>query len=101
MTMKTTRRLLSPAYRGAVLDALIVQAPIILLSGLLADGGAIVWICMKSALVFWAAIVLIVVRRPTAPSIWDLRFIRFGFLLLLPICAYVEYHAEPWWNYLG
>jgi hypothetical protein len=97
--MKTARRLLSPAYRSAVLDATIVQAPILFLSGLAADGGAAAWICMKAALVFWAAVVLIAIRRPQSPSKWDLRFIRFGFLLLLPICGYAEYHAEPWWNH--
>jgi len=82
-------------YRSALKDALVIQIPLILLGGLAADGGVMAAICLRAAVAFWIATAIILIRRPAKPSRWDLAFIRFGYLVLLPLTLVLLYKVPP------
>ena len=86
----------SPLYRSAVGDALVIQVPLILLCGLAADFGLMATAALRAALAFWVGAAVIIARRPVKPSLWDLKFIRFGYLALLPASAFLIDRIPPW-----
>jgi hypothetical protein len=80
--MQSTVLPLSSRYREAIVFTLIQQVPCALLSLLMLDGGVMARICAITMLGFWAAVVLMMVRRPLSPSSFDIMFLRWGFFPL-------------------
>ncbi len=81
--MQSTILPLSSRYDEAVYFSLLrQQIPWAILNMLLLDGGRMAWICGVTMLGFWAAVALIMVRRPLSPSSFDIMFLRWGFLPL-------------------
>ncbi len=77
--MRSTVLPLDSRYRGALYGALFQQVPCALLCLLMLDGGRMARICGIAMVGFWAVAAIIMVRRPSAPGAWDLRFLRWGF----------------------
>ena len=80
--MQSTVLPLSSRYREAIYFSLSQQVPWALLSLLILDGGNMARICGITMLGFWAAVALMMVRRPLSPSSFDIMFLRWGFLPL-------------------
>ena len=80
--MQSTVLPLSSRYREAIVFTLIQQVPCALLSLLMLDGGIMARICAITMLGFWAAVALVMVRRPLSPSSFDIMFLRWGFFPL-------------------
>ena len=78
----------SPLYRPAISSAVIQQTAMLVQAVLILDGGGTFRGCCVAALAHWAAIVMIVARRPSSPTRFDLAIVRYGFwmmfLLMLP-----------------
>jgi hypothetical protein len=76
----------SEVYRSPVMDALKIQIPIALLCLLMLDGGHLARICAVAIAGHWLGILLVMYRRPHAPTRIDVTLIRWGFLgIFLPI----------------
>jgi hypothetical protein len=72
---------LAASYWPALKMCVAVQAALLIL--LLLDGGALFRVSVLAVVGHWAAVALVVWRRPLAPTVCDLVFIRFGVFLLM------------------
>ena len=81
---------LSPAYRSAIWFALALQIPIALVLVLLLDGGHLTRIGGYSMIAFWLGALAIVWRRPERPTLFDLAYVRMGYLPILGIAVLVS-----------
>jgi hypothetical protein len=88
--------LISPAYRSAVRDGFLIQAALLLLASMGADFGLFFAISLRAVVAFWIIAIWVVIRRPSRPGLWDLRFFRFGYLAILPICMVIAHTAHLW-----
>jgi hypothetical protein len=84
---------IAPGYLDGLKLALVEQVLLLGLSALLLDGGHLFRVCVIATLAYWAASVMIVVRRPVAPTSFDLAFIRYGSLILPLLVGWVAYLA--------
>ena len=75
--------------REAIWFALILQAPLLLMSGLLLDGGMLLRLVVIASVAFWAMTLIIVVRRgPNTPNS-DILLVKWGYLpTLLVVCVF-------------
>ena len=75
--------------REAIWFALILQAPLLLMSGLLLDGGMLFRLVVIASVTFWAMTLIIVVRRgPNTPNS-DILLVKWGYLpTLLVVCVF-------------
>jgi hypothetical protein len=73
---------LSSRYVPAFRLALIEQVLLLGLSSLMLDGGRAFRICAIAVLAYWATSLVLAWRRPTAPTRFDLAFLRYGSLML-------------------
>jgi len=80
--MQSTVLPVADRYREAICFSLMQQVPFALLSLLTLDGGIMARICGIAMLGFWAALALMMVRRPLSPSAFDIMFLRWGFFPL-------------------
>ncbi len=80
--MQSTVLPVTDRYREVIVFTLIQQVPCGLLSVLMLDGGFLARICAITMLGFWAAVALMMVRRPLSPSPIDIMFLRWGFFPL-------------------
>ena len=87
---------LSSTNFEAAKDTLLLQALLIFLSGLILDGGEFLRVVALAALVWWTAFLRILVSRPATTKKSDTVFLKFGFLLLLPI----SFLSQPIWGWL-
>jgi hypothetical protein len=86
--MSCNEHIVSEEYRPPVVFALALQIPIAILCFLILDGGQLARICGIAMAAHWAGILLVMARRPQAPSTTDLAYIRLGFLMIfLPLIA--------------
>ena len=74
---------LAKEYKRPVYDALILQAIVCVLSGMVLDGGRFAHTVFLALLAFWCGATMIILRRPKAPTKWDLVLVQFGFLPLV------------------
>lgn len=79
-------RPLAPEYVAALQLAVIEQVLLLGLSALMLDGGRTLRLCAIAAVAYWAAALLIITRRPSAPGRTDRTFLRYGYLVL-PVVA--------------
>jgi hypothetical protein len=78
---------ISPAYRKAIFDALILQVVIVILSAMILDGGDCAQVCLVALLAFWGGAAVMIWRRPQAPTQADILLIRFGYFLVIFIAG--------------
>jgi hypothetical protein len=73
---------LSTKYRFSLTVALVLQTGASLLAAVTIDGGMSLRWVIFTMIAFWPAVLLIMHRRPLAPTKWDLIFVRSGCLLV-------------------
>jgi len=74
---------LSPAYRGAVKVAIVLQVVVALFLLLLLDGGTLARVGGVAMIGFWIGVAVVMIRRPREPSTLDLLYVRWGYLAVL------------------
>jgi hypothetical protein len=72
----------SPAYRSALRDSIVVQLITFVLGSLILLSGIEKFV-LSVFVGYWAAVGIIMCRRPESPTAGDLQFIRWGSLALL------------------
>ena len=78
----------SELYRPAIRGNGLVHGLCILLSSFGADYGDSLRVVLLAVSAHWALFFLIILRRPTSPTSWDLRLLHWGFIpLVLAIAA--------------
>jgi hypothetical protein len=70
---------------AAVNDSILLQIVLILLAGMILDGGAMLKVALLAAMGWWLGFLLILLRRPKTEKRTDQVFLRYGFLALLPL----------------
>lgn len=71
---------LSTSYRKPIFDAVGLQVLLGCLSLLLLDGGATARLCGIALISFWGGAIVVIWRRPQAPTRSDMALIQFGSL---------------------
>ncbi|HEX3601299.1 MAG TPA: hypothetical protein VHU84_14200 [Lacipirellulaceae bacterium] len=89
---------ISPRYAPAFGNAICFQAILGILTALLLDGGRTFSFFAVAFLAHWVGILLVVSRRPAAPTEFDLSFIRIG---ILPILLVTSGIAPAVWTIIG
>ena len=69
-------------YRHATKSALVQQVLILILAGMILDGGDVFQICIAALLAFWGGVAVIRWRRPRTPTRLDLILIKSGYVVL-------------------
>ena len=91
-------RPISVQYRKAVFEAVGLQVLLLLLCGMILDGGELGRMYVAGLVPFWAGTALMVWRRPQNPTRTDILMIRFG-TLPLSVISYFLIHFV--WMLLG
>ena len=73
---------LAEIYEPALRAALIQHILIFFLAALMLDGGLMLLSCFLAGAIFWMVVGVILSRRPTTPTTFDLAVISNAFLLL-------------------
>lgn len=81
--LKTTQ--LSTAYRAPVVMAVSFQIVALIFTSLLFDFGVSFNIAAASLVLFWLFALIIISRRPIAPTAFDRRFIAHGYPVLVAL----------------
>jgi hypothetical protein len=88
----------SRPYWPALRNALLLQSVLGMFTALLLDGGRSFTFFGVALLAHWIGIILIVARRPTTPTEFDLSFIRIG---ILPIFVLTGAISPLVWRIIG
>ena len=96
--MKDLSNFTSLSYENfaAAKNTLLVQVLLVLLSGSILDGGEILRVVLLAAVAWWIGFLPILCFRPATQKQSDRFFLKFGFLLFLPISLL----TEPIWGWL-
>jgi hypothetical protein len=86
--MSETRIVISSEYDAVIRKALITQLVAGCLAAMMLDGGVIARVVGVAMLGFWLSVAFLVVRRPMKPSKVDLKFIHWGFWIVLVIASF-------------
>lgn len=86
----------SPENSKRVGDTIIIQAILLILSGLILDGGLCAQFVLFASLLWWIGCAFILVRRPKSTTPTDVVFLKLGFLILLPVVVL----SLPLWGWL-
>ena len=87
---------IAASYRRAVFEAVILLVIFGVLSKMVLDGGRVAHTTGIAMLAFSMGVWLVIGRRPTAPTHWDLTWIRFGFLPLVVVAFAVAEWVWSW-----
>ncbi|MCL1910568.1 MAG: hypothetical protein FWG05_06515, partial [Kiritimatiellaeota bacterium] len=80
--------------------ALVVQTLLGMFSGMIFDGG-VLGACFLCAFAgYWGFALIVCFRRPKSPTKWDIRFLRYG-SLLLPLLTPMLYRLYWKLGYYG
>jgi hypothetical protein len=71
------------SLRSAIRDGLLLQAPLLLLSALMLDGGTMLRVALIALVAKWVVSLVIWHFRSGAPTRVDLLFVRWGYVPLL------------------
>jgi hypothetical protein len=85
-------------YRHATRSALVQQVLILVLAGMILDGGDILQICVAALLAFWCGVAVIRWRRPQAPTRLDLILIEGSYVVLCVVAFFAVHFA---WHLRG
>jgi hypothetical protein len=88
----------APQYWPAIKWAATQQAVTGVVSAMLLDGGVLFRVWCIAFLAFWAAVLLIVLRRPISPTRVDILLIKCGFIPMFIVAFCV---SPGVWSYLG
>jgi hypothetical protein len=88
----------SPAFNGAFRTGLTIQAVLGVLTALLLDFGQSHRAFWIAVLCQWAAVFIILLRRPMAPTKLDLALVRYG---IIPLLVSVATFGPPFLHFLG
>lgn len=88
-TTSTLTRRVSPDYRDAIFTAILLQLFFGLSTALILDGGYIATVFLFSSIGFWAGTALILIRRPKAPTAFDIDAIKWGTFFCLAVSAVI------------
>jgi hypothetical protein len=89
---------IATSYWRPLLDGLALQLVLLVLSGLLLDGGLTVEISLIAWAAFWCGIVVMLCHRPDRPTRFDLWVLRWGYL---PLMLVVQAVARYVWHWRG
>jgi hypothetical protein len=81
---------ISPKYDRAIYEAVALQILFGLLGVMILDGGRIAQICGMALIAFWGGAAVLIWRHPQSPSRTDIECIRFGYLPLIFISAFLS-----------
>ena len=79
----------SELLKSAMFSAFVQQGIILVLAGMILDGGRIALMCLFACAAFWIGTGVIIFRRGTSPSKMDLFLVRGGYLLLCVVSFFV------------
>jgi hypothetical protein len=84
-------------YFRPLIQAICIQSIFLLLSACVLDSEQTFAATRYASLAFWAGVLIVIIRRPAAPTSSDLRFVRYG---LIPIvvaavpCFFIVWHLK-------
>ena len=73
-----------------MLSAFVQQSIILVLGGMILDGGAVAQSCFYAFTAFWAGVAVILWRRSSAPTKVDLVIVRGGFIVLCVLSFFLH-----------
>jgi len=79
----------SPAYRRPLKFAIAQHFLAVLLTAFLLDGGAMLRASLFAVAAHWVVILLVMIRRRSTPTAFDLGLIRVGFLPVAVVAGVV------------
>jgi hypothetical protein len=89
-----------PSFRSDVADAieknLIVQGFLVFFASMVLDGGALFQLVAVPATAYWLTVLVVLLRRPQAPTRLDAFVLKAGFILY----AFALSFTTPWWGWL-
>jgi hypothetical protein len=91
------------SFVNEVLPALVLQAPILMLAGMVLDGGSIFQVCAYAFVGFWGGVGVLGLRRRGALSRVDSFLIRYGYILACMMSFFVTrwvWHLRGYGDYL-
>lgn len=91
--MKTGKPIIASLYDPIVRSALVPQLFIGFLALLMLDGGIMAKVVGVAVLAFWLCAGVLMVRRPMAPTQFDLAFVKYGFWIVLAVAAFRQFNA--------
>lgn len=71
----------SSPYAGPLTHGIVLQVVILMLGGLVLDGGNILLACLYSAFPFWTGVLMIAFRRGSRITSTDILFLKYGIIL--------------------
>lgn len=79
-------------------SAFMQQGIIMVLAGMILDGGGVAQSCFYAFVGFWTGVVIILWRRASAPTKIDLMIVRGGFIVL---CVLSFFLTQRIWHLRG
>lgn len=76
---------ISRDYKTPVLRTAVAQGIVLLLGGMVLDGGFFLFTSVIAAAAYWVALLIIVARHPASPAKGDLIWARAGFAIALAL----------------
>ena len=67
-------------------DSILLQVVLIVMAGMILDGGLVLKVALLSATGWWFGFLFILLRRPNTENNADQIFLKLGFVALLPLC---------------
>lgn len=68
----------APSLRSAISLAVVQQAILLMLSGLILDGGMIMRLVLVPTIAFWCFVLLLLIRRASKATAGDIVFIKLS-----------------------
>ena len=65
---------ISPSYRKAIFEAVVLQLILAILSLMILDGGTTARICGIALVAFWGGATVLIWRKPRSPTKTDIEF---------------------------
>ena len=76
---------LSKEFRNALIVSILLQIVLGFLAAINLDGGVFFHLWWRAMAGYWAALIVILMKRPNAPTKVDLFLVRWGFIPLFLI----------------
>lgn len=80
-----TRMTISRDYKTPVIRTAVAQGVVLVLSGMVLDGGYFLYTSLIAAAAYWAALLIIIARHPASPAKGHLIWARAGFAVALAL----------------
>ena len=77
--------------KSAMLSAFVQQGIIMVLAGMILDGGAVAQSCFYAFAAFWVGVGIILYRRAPSPTKTDLVLVRGGFIVLCVLSFFLTH----------